>query len=126
MTKTAIARAPGMRLRYEGERIDAYTEGSPFNTGSPNEVRVFMPDGTSRLLEPRLELRNHSPTGFNWGYGGSGPAQLALAILADFTDEPEFALAHYQRFKGEFIAPIQTHKWTITAEQILEWMHKAP
>jgi hypothetical protein len=27
-------------------------------------------------------LRN-SPTGFGWGYGGSGPAQLALALLAD-------------------------------------------
>lgn len=115
MTKTAIARAPGMRLRYEGER-----------TADSVEVNIFLPDGTSRPLDPRNDLRNHSPDGFEFGYGGSGPAQLALAILADFTDEPEFALAHYQRFKGEFIAPIQTHKWTITAEQILEWMHKAP
>jgi len=30
-------------------------------------------------LNPRLDLYNHSPTGFEWGYGGSGPAQLALA-----------------------------------------------
>ena len=28
-----------------------------------------------------LNIRNHSPTGFAWGYGGSGPAQLSLAIL---------------------------------------------
>lgn len=28
-----------------------------------------------------LAVRNHSPTGFAWGYGGSGPAQLALAVL---------------------------------------------
>jgi len=34
-------------------------------------------------LNPRSDLMNHSPDGFNWGYGGSGPAQLALAILAD-------------------------------------------
>jgi Family of unknown function (DUF6166) len=32
-----------------------------------------------RRLNPRLDLWNHSPTGFEWGYGGSGPAQLALA-----------------------------------------------
>ena len=30
-----------------------------------------------------LNIRNHSPTGFAWGYGGSGPAQLSLAILVD-------------------------------------------
>jgi len=31
----------------------------------------------------RLEIRKHSD-GFEWNYSGSGPAQLALAILADF------------------------------------------
>src|SRR5204863_5783137 len=35
------------------------------------------------LLRPGRSQRviNHSPDGFAWGYGGSGPAQLALAIL---------------------------------------------
>ena len=36
-----------------------------------------------RNLDLRLDLFNHSPTGFEWGYAGSGPAQLALALLAD-------------------------------------------
>lgn len=36
-----------------------------------------------RALPLRLGVRNHSPTGFSWGYNGSGPAQLALAILCD-------------------------------------------
>ena len=40
-------------------------------------------DGRQYPLPLRLEIRNHSPTGFEWGFGGSGPAQLALAILAD-------------------------------------------
>lgn len=26
-----------------------------------------------RRLKPRLDLWNHSPSGFEWGYGGSGP-----------------------------------------------------
>ena len=43
-------------------------------TGYAVDVTV---DG--RALDPRFDLWNHSPTGFEWGYGGSGPAQLALA-----------------------------------------------
>ena len=41
---------------------------------------VVTVDG--KPLGPRLDLFNHSPTGFEWGYFGSGPAQLALAIVA--------------------------------------------
>lgn len=36
-----------------------------------------------RSLDPRLHVINHSPTGFAWGYWGSGPAQLAFALIAD-------------------------------------------
>lgn len=43
-------------------------------------------------------IRNHSPDGFNWGYGGSGPAQLALAICVELYGE-EVAVAMYQKFK---------------------------
>ena len=35
-------------------------------------------------LEPSLEIADHSPDGFNWGYDGSGSAQLALGILIPF------------------------------------------
>lgn len=50
-----------------------------------------------------LKYRNHSPSGFSWGYGGSGPAQLALAILLRIAPPP-IALALYQAFKWEFVA----------------------
>ena len=49
---------------------------------------------TSTPLPLHLELRNHSPAGFAWGYAGSGPAQLALAILLDATGSPTLALRH--------------------------------
>ena len=52
---------------------------------------------------------NHSPDGFNWGYGGSGPAQLALAILLEFNDN-QTAIAHYQQFKWEYVAIWPTGK----------------
>jgi hypothetical protein len=54
-------------------------------------------------LPLRLDLWNHSPTGFEFGYGGSGPAQLALAILADCCGD-ELAVAYHQPFKWAVIA----------------------
>lgn len=59
----------------------------------------------SRELFPdySLHILAHSPDGFAWGYGGSGPAQLALAILLLATDT-QTAIKLHQRFKNEFIA----------------------
>ena len=75
------------------------------------------------MLDPRLDLRNHSPTGFAWGYGGSGPAQLSLAILADFfrgSDEgDDQALALYQEFKFAVIARLpQDQNFELQSEAI--------
>jgi hypothetical protein len=72
----------------------------------------------SRRLNPRHDLWNHSPTGFEWGYGGSGPAQLALAILADHCGNDEQALNFYQRFKWAVIAELPGRGWTLTSPQI--------
>src|SRR2546422_136834 len=69
-------------------------------------------------LKPRLDLWNHSPTGFEWGYGGSGPAQLALAILADHLDDDDEAVRLHQDFKREVVANFNRRGWTLTAEQI--------
>lgn len=52
-------------------------------------VTMNVPYGMAPL-NPRHDLYNHSPCGFEYGYGGSGPAQLALAILADhLADHPD-------------------------------------
>lgn len=50
----------------------------------------------------RVPLRHvavHSPTGFECGYGGSGPADLALSILADLFRLPRTAGA-WKRPRG--------------------------
>ena len=47
----------------------------------PHEVLV---DGVPLDHKGSCKVYNHSPTGFSWGYGGSGPSQLALAILLLF------------------------------------------
>ena len=68
-----------------------------------------------RRLKPRFDLRNHSPTGFEWGYPGSGPAQLALAILADHLGNNEQALNFYQRFKWAVVAGWPYCGWILTS-----------
>lgn len=73
-------------------------------------------------LPARRELRNHSPTGFEWGFDGSGAAQLALAILADFFRDDSKALEYYQEFKRDMLAPIGQNQWTIKSESIVEWV----
>jgi hypothetical protein len=47
-------------------------------------VAVACPLGTYR---PLPHLVRHSPAGFNWGYNGNGPRDLALSLLADALDE---------------------------------------
>ena len=56
--------------------------GTPHRESVSGQSLVTVCDGQkSEPLPLRLDLFNHSPTGFSWGYGGSGPAQLALARL---------------------------------------------
>src|ERR1700689_1794915 len=68
---------------------------------SPQGVVCTVNGGTasSSPLPLRLDLWNHSPTGFEFGYGGSGTAQLAPAILAHCFGG-ELAGKNYQTFKG--------------------------
>lgn len=79
-------------------------------TGNGENRRVWI-DGEELFPEPSLKVANHSPDGFNWGYGGSGPAQLALAILLKFTDE-HTAVRLYQRFKFDIISGL-THDFIL-------------
>ena len=69
------------------------------------------------------EIINHSPDGFNWGYGGSGPAQCALGVLLDHTNDKETARELYQDFLSEVIAhmPIEK-KLEMPVEKIQKWI----
>jgi uncharacterized protein DUF6166 len=66
-------------------------------------------DGVARELPARYGQRGravvgHSPCGFMWGYGGSGPAQLAFAICLDILGDADDARSVYQQFKWNVIA----------------------
>jgi Family of unknown function (DUF6166) len=94
--------------------------GTPHRESVAGHPGVTVCDGQkSELLPLRLDLFNHSPTGFSWGYGGSGPAQLALALLADALGDGDRAIRLHQDFKFKVVAcwP-EGERWWITAEQI--------
>jgi hypothetical protein len=78
--------------------------------------------GDGKKLDLRLDLFNHSPTGFEWGYGGSGPAQTALAILADCLHNDELAVRFHQKFKWDFIAKMPHRGWFIKESAIRNWV----
>jgi hypothetical protein len=79
-----------------------------------------------RPLDPRFDLRSHSPDGFEWGYGGSGPAQLALALLVDHLGDTAQALALYHDFKFALVAGLPREEWTLTSEQIQQVIDALP
>lgn len=65
---------------------------------------LVMVDGKELPLGPSRKIRNHSPTGFAWGYSGSGPAQLALALLLAAGVEKQDAEDLYQAFKNAHVS----------------------
>lgn len=64
--------------------------------------------------------KNHSPDGFSWGYHGSGPAQLAYALIRHATGDRSIADKYYQRFKDRVVAGWdQNTSWTMTRDEVL-------
>ena len=104
--------------RTDGRLTKAYSGRRDRSGGTI--VRI-VEHGDAHALPLRLDLENRSPTGFEWGYGGSGPAQLALAILADALDNDRLARQLYQKFKWRVIAPLPRDRpWQISQRRVLE------
>lgn len=80
-------------------------------------TRAVTVDGEPLDPRPSQRVWNHSPDGFNWGYSGSGPAQLALAILLLVAGEEDARRLH-QHFKWDFIAKLPQEdfavEWDVT------------
>lgn len=90
--------------------------------GADGACRVYyIDDKRERTVLPlRLDLENKSPTGFGWGYAGSGPAQLALALLANATGDDARAIASYQAFKFRFVVGLrQFEPWAVSRDTVL-------
>ena len=78
----------------------------------------------------------YSPTGYNWGYGGSGPSELARCILLDAfgvddcPDTPNecrcdnnWAESSYPAFRDSVISDLkQEEDWKLYQDWILDWV----
>jgi hypothetical protein len=98
---------------YRGHRPEL-GRGRALVTVTPSGMTAPWP------LNPRHDLRNHSPDGFEWGYAGSGPAQLALALCADALGDDERAQAIYQAFKFRVILGLSNDTWELTRSWVLD------
>lgn len=98
---------------YKGKRTDP-------EQATLSDVIVTVEEAKKK--SPLKHQVYHSPTGFNWGYGGSGPTDLARSILWDYLGkEPSTPL--YQDFKWEFVAAWK-EEWQITSAEIKKWIIK--
>ncbi len=110
------------KVQAEAERAE--DEAREWQCLLPFEGNVVLKRENGRVLTnvPHTIVR-HSPTGFAWGYGGSGPADLALNILLLYTDE-EAADRLYQRFKWEFVSRVPPEGGVIKGETIRAWLEE--
>ncbi len=98
---TEFAAAIDMKI-YRGER-----------TSSGCEVTV-----NGEPLGARIDLRNYSANGFEWGYDGGAPRQLALAILAEHFSDAADALLHHEKFLLNFVVGVRDDNWTLTSAEV--------
>jgi hypothetical protein len=101
-----------MLAEYRHRNHDVYL---PYR---PGDDITLKRDGDRRTVNVPRVFTRHSPDGYEWGYGGSGPAELALNILLLFAD---YATANplYQDFKEEFLADLPQNDGTSTISTTL-------
>jgi hypothetical protein len=107
-------RADRRRSRSDGHRDD--TTGYRGYRRNRRSHVVRLPEETFLKADPSRSLVAHS-RGFEWGYNGSGPAQLALALLYDHFGEPAIALDCYQQFTMRVVSDLEG-EWTLTTGDI--------
>ena len=94
-----------------------------------NQGPALVTIGGAPLGLPRLTKNEarHSPDGFQWGYHGSGPAELARAILIAVCRDDEHVARDprcYQTFKAEVISKLPPDGWAMLDTEVLEWMER--
>lgn len=77
----------------------------------------------NNILDPNVSriIRDYSED-FEWNYFGSGPSQLALAILYDVTGNKDIALLYCQDFKNEYIGQFEQNGFILLESQVKNWL----
>jgi len=85
------------------------------------ETIKFWRDNREARSNVAQSVVKHSPDGFEWGYSGSGPADLAYNILYALTTE-RIANELYQTFKREVISGIPYWGCELEVSKVLLWV----
>lgn len=85
---------------------------------------TMVVDGVPRPLPFHLSVSNHSPMGFQWGYEGSGPRQLALAMCVELVG-PVRALDVYMGVEDRLLVGLRKDRWTIDGFAVMEAIEEA-
>lgn len=96
---------------------------------NPNQGVVTVEEraGSTRFTIPlrhpcKAGQNCHSPEGFDWGYEGAGPLELARWLLADclgrkWAQRPEV----YTPFMHEVISTLPAVEWELPEAQVAMW-----
>lgn len=89
--------------------------------GMYDSLVEVVEDGRVTMLQHHV---HHSPDGYAWGYGGSGPSELAKDLLWDLQGkEPHPRI--YHAFKNDVVARWpKDGPWVLSEAQIFEWLGK--
>jgi hypothetical protein len=68
-------------------------------------------------LAERTDIKAISDDGFEWSYEGAAPAQLALAIVADYTGDDQLALKLCEPFMKHIVANFD-NEWEMTGDDV--------
>lgn len=77
-------------------------------------------DGAPMTNIPHKVLM-HSPTGYEWGFNGKGPADLALNILLQYA-RADVAIVWHQQFKKDFLEKAPKEGMKIEGKRIKQWI----
>lgn len=84
--------------------------------GKRNNHPTVLVDG--QPLDPQFDVWPFNYDGFDWGCGGSGDKQLALAILINHLNDAKLAFALCDQFNWNVIANLPLEYWTLTSAEI--------
>jgi hypothetical protein len=92
--------------------------------GVPNGVHVVVRVNSRwQQLAAQAACRLNPAIGFEWGYCGAGPLQLALALVYDATGDSSLAMRAHEWFMRAAVSQ-WGRKWTISAAQIHTWVEQ--
>jgi hypothetical protein len=102
-------------LIEEGDMSQGRTYLGKRGFSGHTDVWIERPGGAMQIHH----VIRHSPDGFEWGYSGSGPSDLALSICWDalgYEPRPASVIA----VRDQLIATIQGDEWELTLGQVMD------